>query len=531
MVTMATLTFCGAAGTVTGSCSLIESGNLRFLVDCGLYQGNKSVKELNIQPFPFDPESVDFLVLTHAHIDHSGLIPKLVKAGFKGPIYATQATADLLEFMLPDSASIQESNADRLNRKRRRRNLPEIEPVYDSGDAARALEKLHPVEYESWFEPSTGVHARYWNAGHILGSASAELKLNDTASGNPLRMLFSGDLGPDEKVFHPEPDAPEGFDYIVCESTYGGRDRDDYTLEQRRSSLRDELRRGLERGGNVVIPSFAVERSQELLHDIGVLLAQREIPQATVFLDSPLARKATEVFIRHAGSLEDVGVPTEDLFRDRNFRLVQTVDESKAINKIKSGAIIISASGMCDAGRIKHHLINNIWRGESTVLFVGYQAPGTLGHVLTSGSKDVRIHGKEFKVRAAIRRMGNYSAHADQGELADWIIERSPVIGRLFLNHGEDDARKALSELLVGRGLDSSKIVLPSFDEHFELVAGTAESKGRIAKRIDDQALERDWHSDYVVFILRLADRLEETADPNQRTRVIARLSEALDQD
>ena len=527
---MTTLTFCGAAGTVTGSCSLIENGDTRFLIDCGLYQGNKSVKELNIQPFPFDPGAISFLVLTHAHIDHSGLIPKLVKAGFDGPIYATRATADLLEFMLPDSASIQESNAERHNRKRRRRNLPEIQPVYGSEDAARALELLHPVEYENWFEPVPGIHVRYWNAGHILGSASAELQLDDTDSGNPLRMLFSGDLGPDEKVFHPEPDAPEGFDYIICESTYGGRDREDYTLAQRRATLRDELKRGLGRGGNVVIPSFAVERSQELLHDIGVLLAQREIPEATVFLDSPLARKATEVFIRHAQSLEDVGVPPEDLFHDPHFRLVQTVDESKAINNIKSGAIIISASGMCDAGRIQHHLRNNIWRPESTVLFVGYQAPGTLGHVLTSGSKDVRIHGKEFKVRAAIRRIGSYSAHADQGELADWITERSPVVGRLFLNHGEDDARRALRDLLVERGLDLEKIVLPAFDEHYELVAGTAESKGRVAARIDDQALERDWHSDYAVFILRLADRLEETTDPNQRTRIIARLQEALDQ-
>ena len=303
---MATLTFCGAAGTVTGSCSLIENGDLRFLIDCGLYQGNKSVRELNRQPFPFDPGAVDFLILTHAHIDHSGLIPKLVKAGFTGPIYATQPTADLLEFMLPDSASIQESNAERLNRKRRRRDQPEIKPVYDSDDAARALEKLHPVEYESWFEPATGVHVCYWNAGHILGSASAELKLDDTVSGNPLRMLFSGDLGPDEKVFHPEPDAPEGFDYIVCESTYGDRDRDDYTIEERRATLRDELRRGLERGGNVVIPSFAVERSQELLHDIGVLLAQREIPQATVFLDSPLARSS----FRPVGCATPVGSNT-----------------------------------------------------------------------------------------------------------------------------------------------------------------------------------------------------------------------------
>ncbi len=384
---MAKLTFCGAAGTVTGSCALVENDSSRFLVDCGLYQGNKTVKELNIQPFPFNAEELGFVILTHAHIDHSGLLPKLVKAGFEGPIYATEATADLLQFMLPDSASIQESNAERINRKRRRRNLPIIHPIYSGEDATRALKQIRPVKYEQWFEPAEGIHVRYWNAGHILGSASAELKLDKTSSGNPLRILFSGDLGPDEKVFHPEPDAPEGFDYIICESTYGGRDRDDYTLIERRATLRDELTRGLERGGNVVIPSFAVERSQELLHDIGTLIARREIPPATVFLDSPLARKATEVFIRHAGELEDVEIPAEDLFRDPHFRLVQTVDESKAINRIKSGAIIISASGMCDAGRIKHHLINNIWRPESTVLFVGYQAPGTLGHVITSGKK------------------------------------------------------------------------------------------------------------------------------------------------
>jgi len=528
MVIMATLTFCGAAGTVTGSCSMIENGSTRFLVDCGLYQGNKSVKELNIQPFPFDVGEVGFLILTHAHIDHSGLVPKLVKAGFDGPIYATQATADLLEFMLPDSASIQESGAERLNRKRRRRGLPEVEPVYEREHAAQALELIRPVEYEAWFEPQQGVNVCFWNAGHILGSASTEIKLDGTSSGNPLRMLFSGDLGPDEKVFHPEPDAPEGFDYIVCESTYGDRDRDDYTLKERRATLRDELTRGLERGGNVVIPSFAVERSQELLHDIGTLLARREIPPATVYLDSPLARKVTEVFIRHAGELEDVEVPAEDLFRDSQFRLVQSVNESKAINEVTGGAIIISASGMCDAGRIKHHLINNIWRREATILFVGYQAPGTLGHVITSGRKDVRIHGKEFKVRAAIRRIGHYSAHADQGELADWIVERAPVVGSLFLNHGEDKARAALRELLVKRGLERSKIVIPAFDEHYELVAGTAASKGRVAERIDDAALQRDWYNDYAAFILRLAAQLEATEDGQKRRRVIARLQDVL---
>jgi metallo-beta-lactamase family protein len=526
---MATLTFCGAAGTVTGSCSHLAMAETDFLIDCGLFQGNSSVRDLNNKPFPFDAKQIDYLILTHAHIDHSGLIPKLTRAGFDGPIYATRATADLLEFMLRDSAAIQESNAERANRKRRRRDREMIEPIYTADDAEQALKQLRPVDYEAWIDPAPNVRFRLWNAGHMLGSSSVELKLDPTDSNNALRMLFSGDLGPDEKTFHPEPDAPEGFDYIVCESTYGDRDRDDYTLEKRRAALREELLRGLSRGGNVVIPSFAVERSQELLHDIGVLLARHEIPDATVYLDSPLARKVTEVFAQYADTLEDIEVDASELFRHERFRLVETVEQSKAIGEVHGGAIIISASGMCDAGRIKHHLKDNIWRPEATILFVGYQAPGTLGHVITSGKSDVRIHGREFKVRAEIRRIGNYSAHADQGELADWIMERSPVVGGLFLNHGDDDARATLRALLADRGLDAEKILLPSFDESFELVAGTAQSKGRVAQRIDDDAPQRDWYNDYAALILRLAERLEATRDGGERRRLIASLRDVLE--
>ena len=525
---MTHLTFCGAAGTVTGSCSHLVMDQTDFVIDCGLFQGNSTVRDLNNQPFPFDAKRVDFMILTHAHIDHSGLIPKLTRAGFEGPIYATPATADLLEFMLRDSATIQESNAERANRKRRRRDREMIEPIYTVADAEQALKQLRPIDYETWADPAPNVRFRLWNAGHILGSASAELKLDPADSDNALRLLFSGDLGPDEKTFHPEPDAPEGFDYIVCESTYGDRDRADYTLEKRRTALREELLRGLARGGNVVIPSFAVERSQELLHDIGVLLTRREIPDATVYLDSPLARKVTEVFAQYAHTLEDVEVNADELFRHERFRLVESVEESKAIGEVHGGAIIISASGMCDAGRIKHHLRNNIWRPEATVLFVGYQAPGTLGHVISSGKSDVRIHGKEFKVQADIRRIGNYSAHADQVELADWIMERSPVVGGLFLNHGDDEARATLRTVLTDRGLDPDRILLPSFDESFELVAGTAQSKGRVAQRIDDDALRRDWYNDYAALILRLADRLEATPDGGERRRLIARLQEVL---
>ena len=381
---MVKLTFCGAAGTVTGSCSLLDTGEQRFLIDCGLFQGSKTTQELNYQNFPFDPKSIDFLILTHAHIDHSGLLPKLVKNGFQGKIFATEATCDLLQFMLPDSAYIQESGVKRVNKNLRRRGLPEVDPIYTMPDADATLKLLEQRSYEEWFSPRDGIRARFWNAGHLLGSASVELKIKAPGTTKELSLLFSGDIGPEQKAFHPEPDAPVGYDYIVCESTYGNRDRDDYTLAKRREALRDELTAALNRGGNVVIPSFAVERSQELLHDIGYLLSQGEIPPSNVYLDSPMARKATEVFIKHAGALQDVKVDEERLFRHERFHLVQSLDESKAINNIKSGAIIISASGMCNAGRIKHHLINNIYRPECTVLFVGYQSPGTLGHIITS---------------------------------------------------------------------------------------------------------------------------------------------------
>ncbi len=524
---MTTLTFCGAAGTVTGSCSHLVTSHGNFLVDCGLFQGNRTTQDLNYQDFPFDASKVEFLILTHAHIDHSGLLPKLVRAGFSGTIFATEPTADLLNFMLRDSAFIQESNTERANRKRQRRGESLLEPLYEIADADATLKLIRSVDYEKWFEPKPGVRARFWNAGHLLGSASAEVHI-DEPDKKEVSLLFSGDLGPEEKVFHPEPDAPTGYDYIICESTYGNRDRDDYTLEVRRAAIRDELIRGLSRGGNVVIPSFAVERSQELLHDIAVLLNDGEIPDATVFLDSPLARKVTEVFIKHSPAMQDIEVNEAELFRHPNFRLVQNVEESKAINRMRGGAIIISASGMCNAGRIKHHLRNNIWRPESTILFVGYQSPGTLGHIITSGADSVRIHGKECKVKAEIRRLGNYSAHADQGELIEWILERGPVRAGLFLNHGEDDARAALRDLLAQKGLDGDHIFMPTFDESYELVAGSAKSTGHPKPRIDEDTLHRDWHNDYAAFVLALGDRLRDTASAADRSKLIKKQTTAL---
>lgn len=532
---MTRLSFFGAAGTVTGSCSMLEAQGRRFLVDCGMFQGNKTVRALNDEPFPFDPASVEFLLLTHAHIDHSGLLPKLVKHGFSGPIYCTGPTADLLGFMLLDSAKIQRWTAERLNRRRQRRGEDLIEPTYVEEDAEATLELLKPAELGQWIEPAPGIHARYWNAGHILGSASIELKFREAESDNTMRMLFSGDIGPDEKVFHPEPEAEAGFDYIVCESTYGDREREDYTLATRREHIRSELSDALKRGGNVVIPCFAVERSQELLHDIGWLLAHDHLPPCQVFLDSPLATRVTRVFIKYAHTLDDVEVDEEALFRHPNFRLVEDVAESKNINKIKSGAVVISASGMADAGRVQHHIKHNIWKREATILFVGYQAPGTLGHVITNGAKDVRIHGKEFKVRAAIRQLGNYSAHADQSELIDWIMERGPVAGGIFLNHGDDDARGELRRLLAERGLDAASIHLPRFDERFEITAGSPAEKGRCQsagrdrQRIPDSELLSDWYNDYAALVIELTNRLETETDDTKRRALIGRLREVLD--
>jgi metallo-beta-lactamase family protein len=525
---MATLSFYGAAGTVTGSCSMLQTAGARFLVDCGMFQGNKTIRALNDKDFPFEPASLDFLILTHAHIDHSGLLPKLVRDGFKGPIYCTPQTADLLGFMLLDSAKIQRSNAERYNRKRQRKGEDPVEPIYTDEHARKTLAMLTTRIYGEWFEPKPGIEARYWNAGHMLGSASAELRFPDDPTDNTMRMLFSGDIGPEEKVFHPQPQAETGFDYVICESTYGDRDRDDYSLGKRREMLRRELVRGLSAGGNVVIPAFAVERSQELLHDIGVLLAQGEIPRTTVFLDSPLAKAVTEVFIRYSGTLDDIELDERALFRDPQFRLVQDVEESKSINQITGGAIIISASGMADAGRIQHHIKNNIWRNNATILFVGYQAPGTLGYYITSGEPVVRIHGKEFAVKAEIHQLGNYSAHADQGELLDWVKERTPIAGRLFLNHGDDNAREEMARLLAERGLDPKIIILPQMDEEFELVAGDAQSKGRLPERIPRTELLSDWNNDYAAFSVALTQRLQSAANDDERRTIIAALRKML---
>lgn len=523
-----TLHFHGAAGTVTGSCYRVVHPGGQFLVDCGLFQGNKSVRDLNLKPTPFDPKTIDFLLLTHAHIDHAGLLPKLYREGYRGPMWMTGPTSGLLEYLLPDSAGIQESEAERETRKRSRRGEEPAEPLYTMEDAEEALKHREICDYEQWITPGPGVRARYWNAGHIIGSASIEVEVEDD-NGKTLRLMFSGDIGPDEKVFYQEPEGPAGFDYILSESTYGGRDRDDYTLVERRTALKKEITDALARGGNLVIPAFAVERSQELLHDIGTLIKSGEIDPQRVFLDSPLARKVTGVYREHAAMFEDSELTADELFNDPRFRIVQTVDESKAINQIKGGAIIISASGMCDAGRIKHHLRNNLIHANATVLFVGYQAPGTLGQILQSGADEVRIHGRNVPVRAQIRSMGNYSAHADHSELVAWVKERLPAHGAVFLTHGEDEERTALREALLAVGLGGDQVILPQLDDFAELRAeGVAAVGATSARRIDTQQLVTDWHNAYAEFSIRLGQRLQAAPD-GEKLAIMRELQEALD--
>lgn len=522
-----TLHFHGAAGTVTGSCYRVEHPGGQFLVDCGLFQGNRSVRSLNLKPTPFDPKAIDFLLLTHAHIDHAGLLPKLYREGWRGPMWMTEPTSGLLEYLLPDSAGIQESEAERATRKQARRGDEPAKPLYTMEDATEALAHRRTCQYGEWIEPGPGVRARYWNAGHIIGSASIEVEVKD--GDKTIRLLFSGDIGPDEKVFYNEPEGPAGFDYILCESTYGGRERDDYTLVQRRAALKQEINAALARGGNLVIPAFAVERSQELLHDIGYLIKSGEIDPKLVFLDSPLASKVTGVYRKYARMFDDVELGADELFNDPRFRIVDGVEDSKAINAIRGGAIIMSASGMADAGRIKHHLRNNLIRSNATVLFVGYQAPGTLGHVILSGAREARIHSTLVPIRATIRSMGNYSAHADHSELMAWIKARLPAHGAIFLTHGEDEERSALRAALITTGLGGDQVILPLLDDYFELTAAGIGVKAQSANpRIDPLQVHSDWHNAFSDFTIRLSQRLQSGSDA-EKLLVMRALQKQLD--
>lgn len=526
-----TLTVHGAARTVTGSCYLIETGACKFLVDCGMFQGAKTLKELNYEPFPFDPREIDFLLLTHAHIDHSGLIPKLAKHGFKGPVYATRGTIDLLACMLPDAGHIQEVEVEELNRRNRRRGRATVTPIYTAEDAERCLELLKPVDYDRWVDPAEGVRARYWNAGHILGSASIELEIDaGVAAPRRLRILFSGDIGPDAQTFHAAPESPDNLDYLICESTYGGRTREKIGHEARLGALAKEVLEAFKDRGALIIPAFAVERTQELLADLVELVNTGRVPRVPIFLDSPLAIKATEAFVDHADELEN-----GDAFRKAMATpLLQTTEtpaESMQIERMEGNHIVIAASGMCDAGRIRHHLKNHLWRQNSTVLLVGYQAKGTLGQILANGAKAVRIQGEEIKVRARIRQTDIYSGHADGPALVEWIRERSPVKRAILLTHGEDESIDAMHTALAGLGLDGERVIEPTLDDIFDLMTEVPGPRLRPGpRRLRAEEVGRfDWHNDLSKLWLDISDELDHAADDKARNVVIRRLRRALE--
>ncbi|MBE0533957.1 MAG: MBL fold metallo-hydrolase [Rhodospirillales bacterium] len=524
--------FCGAARTVTGSCYHVSIPGFRFLVDCGMFQGTKTIRELNYGDFPFDAKAVDAVFLTHAHIDHTGLLPKLLKRGFTGPIFATEATRDLLTYMLPDSGHIQEFEVKRINQRNRRRDLPPIFPIYTKEDGVRAAEGIRYVPMEDWFDAGPGVRVRYWNAGHILGSASVEFELGTGANGGERkRILFSGDIGPDQKTLQSNPQGPKNLDYLVVESTYGDRDRSDLSPEARRGALKAEIDAAVTSGGNILIPAFAVERTQELLFDLGTLMDNRQIPDIQIYLDSPLAIRATEVFEKHSGHMEGVNGVAKP-FRHPSIRFIQTVEESMALETVRSGAVIMSASGMCDAGRIRHHLLNNLSNPKATVLFVGYQAPGTLGSLILDGAKKVRIHGQEVSVKARIRSVDFYSAHADREQLVDWIRERFPITGGIFLSHGEQSVIEALRSRLIKAKMDANLVFVPQLDEVFDLSVDGAPKRHLDNPRLDPASVSEtatsDWHNDYAALLLELANDLRTLPDVETRRRLLVDLRRTL---
>lgn len=458
------LQVCGAAREVTGSNYVVEVGGSRFLVDCGMHQGGDKEEALNFAPFCFDPSEIDFVLLTHAHIDHSGRLPRLVKSGFTGPIYATSPTCDLAEIMLLDSAYIQEMEAEWRTRKARRAGKRGVEPLYDQEDARKTIRMLKAVEYRMPVELGLGVTVTYQDAGHILGSAFLELELQD--QGERVKVVFSGDVGqPDQPIIR-DPEIVVETDYLVMESTYGDR------LHVHNGSPVDELAAILEEaqrtGGNVIMPAFAVGRTQELLYFLREIFATRDLDMP-VYVDSPLATRATEVFRKHREAFDDeawrlVREPG-GVFDFPQLHYTESADESRALNE-KRGIVIISASGMADAGRVRHHLKHNLWRPEAHVVIVGFQARGTLGRRLLDGEKRVRIFGEEIAVKAHVHEITGLSAHADQGQLLAWASHlRPPKL--TILTHGELNAALTLEKLLEERL--HFDVVVAEEDEIFDL--------------------------------------------------------------
>ena len=471
------ITFLGATKTVTGSNFLVEAAGKKFLVDCGMYQGQAQDEWENSAPFDYDVNEIDCMLLTHAHIDHSGRIPKLYNEGFRKKIYATKATCDLCSIMLPDSGHIQEMEIEWKNRKRIRKGLLPEQPLYTAEQAEKCLEVFEPVKYDEIVDIDENIHARFNDAGHMLGSAIIEVWANE--NGKTTKAVFTGDLGNNDIPLLSSPTMISTADYLVMESTYGGRLH--IRNDDKAQIFLDIVSETLDKGGTVVIPSFAVGRTQEILYELNNLKdidkgeeferKYRTLMEAPVYVDSPLAISATEIFKENMELFDE---ETQEIMKQGNnplefpdLHFTRTPEESKELNEKDEASIIISASGMCEIGRIKHHLKHNLWNPNSTILFVGYQAPGTLGRKIVDGAKTVKIFGEEIAVNARIEYIEGYSGHADQEWLLNFVYSFIRKPKTIFLVHGEPEGQIVLKQKI--QGTTEIPVIIPEYGEQYEL--------------------------------------------------------------
>jgi len=440
------LKFVGGASTVTGSCYYMETNGIKMLVECGMHQG-EGTDGLDERPLPFNPADIDFVFVTHAHMDHSGMLPRLAREGFKGKVFSTSATHDLLDPMLRDSANIQLQDAEWATRKNLRAGRPAVEPLYTVEDVDRILMLFEVRPYDKLFHLGDGIKYRFFDAGHILGSATLELFYHDGSQEK--RIVFSGDIGKEGNPIIRDPLTPEEADYVVMESTYG--DRSHRPLDETITELVNAIKETFRHGGNVYIPSFAVGRTQDLLYILNNLVREGRLYKIDVYLDSPLAEKVTKIYVNHPECFDEEAkrlFTTDNNKTSIRLHFVEKPEDSMKLNKLKGGNIIMAGSGMCEGGRMRHHLKHNLWRSECSVIFVGFQARGTLGRRIVDGAKVVKVLGETVAVRAAIHTINGFSAHAGRDGLIKWLggLNNSPEI---FLVHGEDEARSSLEGLIA----------------------------------------------------------------------------------
>lgn len=463
--------FYGAAKMVTGSNYLIKTDEYNILVDCGMFQGSQELEKRNYEDFPYDPSEIDFLILTHAHIDHSGRIPKLVKEGFKGRIITTNPTYDLCKIMLRDSAKIQESDVEWENRKRQRSGKKPLESLYTMEDAENSINYFEPYFYDQKIKLNDNIHLRFNDAGHILGSAIVELWVKE--KDEEVKVVFSGDLGMPGRPIINNPSYIEEADYLVIESTYG--DTIHETYEDSTDKLIDIINKTVLRGGAVMIPSFAVGRTQELIYQLNKYYEYNpdveEYMKIPIYIDSPMAIEATEAFKKNSSSFNEEArgliLRGDNPFEFDNLRYVKAQEESMALNKYIFPKVIISSSGMATAGRIRHHLKHNLWDGKNSLVFVGYQAEGTLGRILLDGKKKVKILGEEINVKSEIYDLEGFSGHADQSVLLDWVEKFKKKPKKIFIVHGEEESATALSTLI--QHLYRIETIIPNIGDIFNI--------------------------------------------------------------